>query len=201
MIIQYSRYIAQQKGVIFLKNISLVLAKNLKAHRDQKKLSLDRVAEMTGVSKTMLGQIERGESNPTINTVWKIANGLKISFTTLINEPQPETVVVTKNEIQPLLEDNGKYRLYPFFPFEDGRRFEIYSVEIEKGGYLSAESHPEGTEEFITVFDGELTIRINNEEFTVKSGDSIRFKADRPHIYHNSGTTTTRLSMVVYYPN
>lgn len=201
MIIQYSRYIAQQKGVIFLKNISLVLAKNLKAHRDQKKLSLDRVAEMTGVSKTMLGQIERGESNPTINTVWKIANGLKISFTTLINEPQPETVVVTKNEIQPLLEDNGKYRLYPFFPFEDGRRFEVYSVEIEKGGYLSAESHPEGTEEFITVFDGELTIRINNEEFTVKSGDSIRFKADRPHIYHNSGTTTTRLSMVVYYPN
>jgi XRE family transcriptional regulator, regulator of sulfur utilization len=201
MIIQYSRYIAQQKGVIFLKNISLVLAKNLKAHRDQKKLSLDRVAEMTGVSKTMLGQIERGESNPTINTVWKIANGLKISFTTLINEPQPETVVVTKNEIQPLLEDNGKYRLYPFFPFEDGRRFEVYSVEIEKGGYLSAESHPEGTEEFITVFDGELTIRINNEEFTVKSGDSIRFKADRPHMYHNSGTTTTRLSMVVYYPN
>lgn len=187
--------------MIFLKNISLVLAKNLKAHRDQKKLSLDRVAEMTGVSKTMLGQIERGESNPTINTVWKIANGLKISFTTLINEPQPETVVVTKNEIQPLLEDNGKYRLYPFFPFEDGRRFEVYSVEIEKGGYLSAESHPEGTEEFITVFDGELTIRINNEEFTVKSGDSIRFKADRPHIYHNSGTTTTRLSMVVYYPN
>jgi transcriptional regulator with XRE-family HTH domain len=201
MIIQYSRYIAQQKGVIFLKNISLVLAKNLKAHRDQKKLSLDRVAEMTGVSKTMLGQIERGESNPTINTVWKIANGLKISFTNLINEPQPETVVVTKNEIQPLLEDNGKYRLYPFFPFEDGRRFEVYSVEIEKGGYLSAESHPEGTEEFITVFDGELTIRINNEEFTVKSGDSIRFKADRPHMYHNSGTTTTRLSMVVYYPN
>lgn len=187
--------------MIFLENISFVLAKNLKAHRDHKKLSLEKVAEMTGVSKTMLGQIERGESNPTINTVWKIANGLKISFTSLINNPQPETIVIKKNEIQPLCEDNGKYRLFPFFPFEDGRRFEIYSVEIDKGGFLSADPHAERTEEFITVYDGELTIRINNEEFTVGKGDSIRFKADRPHVYHNLGATTTRISMVIHYPN
>ncbi len=59
----------------------LVLAENLKTLRANRKLSLDKVAELTGVSKTMLSQIERGESNPTIHTVWKIANGLKISFT------------------------------------------------------------------------------------------------------------------------
>ncbi len=184
----------------FLENINVVLANNLKTLREQKKLSLDKVAEMTGVSKTMLGQIERRESNPSISTVWKIANGLKVSFTSLINEPQPDTVIVYKNEIQELYEDNGKYRLYPFFPFEDGRRFEMYSVEMEKGAYLSAEPHREGTQEFITVFDGELTIRINNEEYSVKNGDSIRFRADRPHVYHNSGNTITRLSMVIHYP-
>ena len=87
------------------------------------------------------------------------------------------------------------------FPFEDDRRFEVYSVEIEKGGYLSSESHGEGTEEFLTVFEGELTVRVNNNEYTVKNGDSIRFKADRPHTYHNSGETLTRLSMIIYYPN
>jgi XRE family transcriptional regulator, regulator of sulfur utilization len=184
-----------------LENINSVLAENLKTLRENKKLSLDKVAEMTGVSKTMLGQIERGESNPTINTVWKIANGLKISFTSLINHPQPDTVVVTKNDIQTLYEDNGKYRLYPFFPFEDGRRFEVYAVEIDKGGYLSADPHHEGTEEFITVFDGELTIRVKNEEYTVKNGESIRFKADRPHVYHNSGDSLTRINMVIYYSN
>jgi len=181
-------------------DINVVLAENLKALRAHQKLSLDKVAEMTGVSKTMLGQIERGESNPTINTVWKIANGLKISFTELIHQPQSDTTVITKQDVQPLQEDNGRYRVYPYFPFEEGRRFEMYAVEIENGGYLSAEPHRAGTEEFITVYEGELSIRVNNEEFTVKVGESIRFKADRPHVYHNSGEVCTRVCMVIYYP-
>ncbi|MFK4438771.1 helix-turn-helix domain-containing protein [Paenibacillus sp. RC21] len=183
-----------------METINLIIAKNLKAFRENKKLSLERVAELTGVSKTMIGQIERGESSPTITTIWKIANGLKISFSSLINNPQSDTKVVLGSEIQILTEDNGKYRVYPHFPFEDNRRFEVYSIEIEQKGFLSADSHGEGTEEFLTVFDGELTIRVNDLEYTVKSGDSIRFKADRPHTYHNSGETLTRLSMVIYYP-
>lgn len=184
-----------------MENLNTSIARNLKRIRDDKKLSLEKVAEMTGVSKTMLGQIERGESSPTITTAWKIANGLKISFTTLIDNPQPDTIVIDKNNIAPLTEDNGKYRLYPFFPYENGRRFEVYSVEIEKGGYLSSDPHGDGTQEFITVFDGELTIRTNNEEYTVKNGSSIRFRTDRPHIYHNSGDELTRVSMVIYYPD
>lgn len=183
-----------------MEEIHLIIAKNLKAFRESKKLSLEKVAELTGVSKTMIGQIERGESSPTITTIWKIANGLKISFTSLINNPQPDTNVLLKSDIQILSEDNGKYRVYPYFPFEDERRFEVYSVEIDKGGYLSSDAHKEGTEELITIFDGKLTVRVNNNEYTVKSGDSIRFKADRPHTYHNSGEILTRLSMTLYYP-
>lgn len=183
-----------------MENLNITIANNLKQMREDRKLSLEKVAEMTGVSKTMLGQIERGESSPTITTVWKIANGLKISFTTLIDSPKPDTIVIEKSSITPLIEDNGKFQLYPFFPYEDGRRFEVYSAEIEKGGYLTSEAHGEGTQEFITVFDGELTIRVNNEEYTVNNGCSIRFRADRPHVYHNSGNTITRISMVIYYP-
>jgi XRE family transcriptional regulator, regulator of sulfur utilization len=184
-----------------MEEIHLIIAKNLKAFRENNKLSLEKVAELTGVSKTMIGQIERGESSPTITTIWKIANGLKVSFTSLINNPQTDTKVVLQEELQALTEDNGKYRVYPYFPFEDNRRFEVYSVEIDKGGFLSADPHKDGTEEFVTVFEGELTVRVNNEEYTVRSGDSIRFKADRPHTYHNSGNTLTRLSMILYYPN
>lgn len=182
-----------------MENLNIIVATNLKKIREERKLSLDNVAQMTGVSKSMLGQIERGESNPTVTTVWKIANGLKISFTELIKTTQESTVIIQKENIEPLVEDNGKYKLYPFFPYESEREFEMYSVEIEKGGYLSADSHGEGTEEFITVFDGELTIRVNNEEFTVKQGDSIRFRADKPHTYHNSCDRLTRVSMVIYY--
>jgi XRE family transcriptional regulator, regulator of sulfur utilization len=183
-----------------LENLNEIVAKNLRSIREEKKLSLDKVAELTGVSKSMRGQIERGESNPTITTVWKIANGLKISFTTLINTPQHDTVIINRSEVEPLIEDNGKYRLYPYFPYEDGRRFEVYSVEIEKGGYLSADAHQEGTQEFITVFDGELTIRVNDQEYAIKDGDSIKFKADKPHTYHNSGNKLAKVSLVIYYP-
>ncbi|MFP7732237.1 helix-turn-helix domain-containing protein [Priestia aryabhattai] len=183
-----------------MEDINLIIAKNLKGFRESKKLSLERVSELTGVSKTMIGQIERGESSPTITTIWKIANGLKIPFTSLIDDPQPDTKVISKDEIQILSEDNGKYRVYPYFPFEDDRRFEVYSIEIEEGGSVEANSHREGTEEFITVFEGELTIRVNSNEYTVKSGNAIRFKADRAHSYYNRGKTLTRLSMIIYYP-
>lgn len=183
-----------------MEKINLIIAKNLKAFRAQRKLSLERVAELSGVSKTMIGQIERGESSPTITTIWKIANGLKISFTTLIKEPETEASVIFKNEVQELSEDNGKYRIYPYFPYEDNRHFEVYTIEIEPGGYLKAEAHQEGTEELLTIFDGEIIIEINDMKYVAKNGDAIRFKADRPHSYYNSGEVMTRLSMTIYYP-
>jgi len=148
----------------------------------------------------MLGQIERGESNPTITTVWKIANGLKVSFTSLLDEAATDAEIVSKEEVVPMVEDNGRYKLYPFFPYEGGRRFEVYKVEIEESGYLSAEPHGLGTQEFITVFRGEITVKVGDEEFTVEEGNAIRFKADRPHSYHNSGHDIAKASMVIYYP-
>lgn len=182
-----------------MENIVEVLGQNLKAYREEKKLSLEKVAELTGVSKTMLGQIERGESSPTITTVWKIANGLKTSFTALLQKPQINTVLIQKCEIKPLTEDDGRYRLYPFFPNEGERRFEVYSVEMDKGALLHAEPHMEGTQEFVTVFNGILTISVDDNEYLVKNGDSIRFRADVPHAYYNSGDTLVRVSMVIYY--
>lgn len=187
-------------GGVILKNLNCIISKNLKNLRDNKKLSLDAVAKITGVSKSMLGQIERGEVNPTISTIWKITNGLKVSFTTLLSVPQSDIELVQKKEIEPLVENNGNFRNYPIFPFDETRRFETYSIELDKGGHLDADPHPHGTQEFITVFSGELTLKINGEVYIVRTGDSIRFKADVPHTYNNSGEVLTQLSMVIYYP-
>ncbi len=186
---------------MYLEEIHLIFARNLKAIREKEKLSLEKVSQLCGVSKTMIGQIERGESSPTLTTIWKIATGLKVSFTALIHQPQTDTEVVLKKDIQVLSEDNGKYRVYPNFPFQEDSRFEIYTIEIDQGGQLSAEGHKEGTEEFITVFTGELMIQVNDHNYTLTTGDSIRFKADRPHYYTNAGDTLTKLSMTIYYPN
>lgn len=179
--------------------LNSVISENLKRFREERKLSLDNVAKLSGVSKSMLGQIERGEVNPTVSTVWKISNGLKISFTQLMSRPEVDIELVDREEIQLLSEDNGRFRNYPVFPFDSTRRFEMYSLEIDGGGNLSAEAHPQGTQEFITVFSGELTIQVNGEDYSVAAGNSIRFKADAPHTYKNNGDTLCMLSMVIYY--
>lgn len=180
-------------------DLNKIIAANLRRIRDEKKLSLDRVAELTGVSKSMLGQVERGESNPTITTIWKIASGLRISFTSLVNRPQADTVLVGREAVEPLSGDDGRYRVYPLFPYEEGRRFEMYTVEIEPGGRFSSDSHGDNTQEFITVFDGELTLTVNGRDYKAVRGDSIRFRADRPHGYGNAAGTTARLSLVIHY--
>ena len=180
--------------------LNSVIAENLKKLREERRLSLDSVAKLSGVSKSMLGQIERGEVNPTVSTVWKISNGLKISFTQLMSRPETDIEIVDKSEIQPLVEDDGKFRNFPIFPFDSIRRFEMYSLELDGGGYLEAEAHPQGTQEFITVFSGEVTIKVNGEGFVITKGNSMRFKADGPHAYKNTGEEICSISMVIYYP-
>ncbi|WP_172196004.1 helix-turn-helix domain-containing protein [Saccharibacillus qingshengii] len=179
--------------------INLILSQNLKRLRAERKLSLDKLADLTGISKTMLGQIERGESSPSLTTVWKIANGLKVSFTSLIVEPPAEAVLVRRQDTQIMEELELKYRLYPMFPYDAEPGFEVYTVEIEPGGMLGSEPHREGTEEWITLFAGTLEVEVGGDTYRLESGDAIRFKADRPHCYRSAGTETTRLSMTIRY--
>lgn len=180
--------------------VNHIFAENLKKLRETKKLSLENVSKLSGVSKSMLGQIERGEANPTISTVWKIANGLKVSFTALMSRPETEIEIVSQSDIQCLIEDDGKYRNYPVFPFNDDRRFEMYMLEIDPEGRLNAEAHPEGTQEFITVFSGEISVKVDKKTYRVTKGNAIRFNADKPHTYCNLGGEQATLSMVIYYP-
>lgn len=187
--------------IIIVEDIGTIVANNLKGIRKDRKLSLDKVAELTDVSKSMLGQIERGESNPTIHTIWKIANGLKVSLTSLIVAKKLEILLVRKEDISPIIEDRGKFRLYPMFPFDDERRFEILNIEIDPGSLSTSEPHEENTIEHLTVHEGELTLRINEEEYKIKAGDGIRYFADQKHSYGNLTEEMIKLSMVIYYPN
>lgn len=181
-------------------SLSTVIAENLRRLRKEKKLSLENVAKLSGVSKSMLGQIERCEVNPTVSTMWKIANGLKISFTQFLQNTETDVEVVDIACISPFLEDEGRVRIYPVFPFDLKRRFEVYSLVVEPSGYLSTEPHLAGTQEFVTVYSGELSVQVREREYTVHEGGSIRFRADAAHSYRNSQRTACSLTMILYYP-
>ena len=182
-------------------NLSRVISENLKRVREEKKLSLDAVAKLSGVSKSMLGQIERCEVNPTVSTMWKIANGLKVSFSQFVNRVETNVELIDISSLEPLLEDEGRVKIYPTFSFDSSRRFEIYSIEFQSNGYLSTEPHLKDTQEFLTVFAGEVTVTLCEKSFIVNAGKAIRFKADEPHSYENTGDSTCLVDMVIYYPD
>lgn len=180
-------------------DINLTVAQNIKTIREAKKLTLDAAAKQTGVSRSMLAQIEKGDVNPTISVLWKIANGYKVSFTSLTNANNDEVVVISSKTTPPLIADDGKYINYPIFTFNEQRLFETYRIEIAPDGVLSAQPHLAGTEEYITVFDGSVDIIVEDEIYHLQKGDSIKFKADTNHGYKNAGDNTVFLSMLIYY--
>ena len=179
--------------------INRVIALRAKAIRTQRKLTLDSAAALTGVSRSMLAQIEKGEVNPTISVLWKIANGYKVSFTALLDGADSAVTVRRGSEAEPLSEAGGKYLNSPVFPFDEGRLFETYRIVIRPGGRLQAQPHLSGAEESITVFAGTAEITVAEEVYALAKGDSIRFQADVPHGYHNPGAEDAELSMLIYY--
>ncbi len=180
-------------------DVTQVVAGNARRIREQKKLTLDAAAAATGVSRSMLAQIEKGEVNPTISVLWKMANGYKVSFTSLMEPRTGAVCVVRQAEITPLTEEDGRYRNYPVFPFDEQTLFETYRIVIRSGGALSAQPHLRGAVEYITVFAGAAEITVDKEIFSLDKGDSIRFRADVPHAYRCTGETDAELSMLIYY--
>ncbi len=180
-------------------DLQKAVAFNVKKIREQKKLTLDSAAKQTGVSRSMLAQIEKGDVNPTISVLWKIANGYKVSFTSLLDGNREETLLIRADDVAPLAEDQDRYLNYPAFPFQESRLFETYRIEIKPGGFLAAQPHMAGTEEYITVFSGTAEICTCQERFLLFPGDSLRFRADEEHSYKNAGEDLVQLSMLIYY--
>ncbi|GED12266.1 helix-turn-helix domain-containing protein [Aneurinibacillus migulanus] len=183
-----------------MEKIHIKVGRNLQRIRKSRGLSLDKVAELTGVSKAMLGQIERGESNPTVTTLWKIATGLHLSFSSLIEDDSPSVSVISLTDVTPVMEDNEKYQVYPLFPFNQETRFEMYTVIMQPGCVHHSEAHGTDAQEYIIVAEGTLTLTIGSTEYIVREKDAIRFTTGMAHTYTNATEGALRLQMVIYYP-
>ncbi len=181
-------------------SINSAVAQNIKSIREQRKLTLDMAAQATGVSRSMLAQIEKGDANPTVSVLWKIANGYKVPFTSLVEQKNAAATVVRASDTAPIVAAHGKYLNFPVFCFDEQHAFEVYRIVILAGGSLEAKAHLMGTEEYITVFSGAVTITVADTTYTLHAGDSIRFVADVPHTYSNEGQDDASLSMILYYP-
>jgi len=181
------------------------VSKNLKQIRRRLAWSLDRASKETGVSKAMLGQIERGESSPTISTLWKIATGFSVSLSSLMqnipeNADPSVTLLRDADKIrQPIAEDG--MLIAPLFPFDPRVAFEYFELTFPTSYERLSEPHKTGVIEYITVTEGQMEILSEGEWHKLEKGQSIRFNADRPHGYRNHTGERSVILSVIYYPS
>lgn len=178
----------------------LAIGERLKEIRATRNLTLEDVSKLTDVSKPMLGQIERGQSSPTITTLWKIAVGLKVPLSLLLEELEEECSVVDTLSKNAILEEDGKMRAFPVFPFDPTRNVEIFYIEFDPGCQHPSKKHLDGVEEYVFVEQGMLEMVVNTKKIVLKEKQALRFRANVSHSYNNPYQETCVIYNMIFYP-
>lgn len=176
------------------------IGERLKEIRRSRKLSLEETARLTQVSKPMLGQIERGQSIPTIATLWKIATGLKVPLSLFLESQQTEYAVADIGHKPQILGDNGRMRAYPLFSYDPVRNVEVFYIAFDQGCFHKSDKHNYGVEEYVFVITGKLCLILNEEKVIVGEKQAIRFRADIAHGYQNPFEEACTVYNTIFYP-
>lgn len=174
-------------------NIAQHLAATLKNLRQERAWSLSKLAEETGVSKAMLGQIERNESSPTVATLWKIATGLNVPFSVFITPPETDGEQSFDPQQQEMV-------VTPIFPWDPELCFDHFSITLAPGALSESTPHEKGVIEHVVVIGGQLDMCIEGEWRRLEAGEGLRFAGDLPHAYRNSGEQTVHFHSIIHYP-
>jgi transcriptional regulator with XRE-family HTH domain len=173
---------------------------NLRRLRLRRGLSLERLSQKAAVSRAMLGQIELGQSTPTIGVLWLIARALEVTFSALISSNAPgRPRILRKDEAKWLGSQDRAFLSRALFPMDQPRRVEFYQLELGPGGEEQASAHPPGTTENLVLVSGVLEIGAQGLEHRLDAGDAIFFEADVPHWYRNPGTKPAIMYLVMTY--
>lgn len=178
-----------------------IIAMNLNKLRNERNLTLGQLSKISGISKAMLSDIEKGNSNPTINTIWKIANGLNVPYTKLMDGIEEDTTVVRKNEPVMQTGESDHYRVYCYFPSTPVRNFELFYVELDPNSSNASIGHSEKAQEYIYVMQGKLSLHTETGDYVLQVGDSMVFDSSIGHTYKNDQDTLLTFMVINYYPN
>ena len=159
------------------------LPARLKEARRAQGLSLEAVANLSGVSRSMVSQIERGESSPTISTLWNLTRALQVDFAGLLDgEPESDQIDVLRDAEVPTIDNMGEgCRIRILSAPEEAGHHEIYLLEFRAGGTLRSQPHTRGAQEQLTVIEGTLKVSSGEAESTLLQGDTARYAADVAH--------------------
>ena len=159
------------------------LPSRLKEARRAQGLSLEAVANLSGVSRSMVSQIERGESSPTIATLWNLTRALQVDFAGLLDQPgQNDRIEILRSDSVPVIENHGQgCHIRILSPPENAGQHEVYDIRFDPGGALRSQAHSRGTREQLTVVRGAVTVTSGSATEVLETGDTARYAADLPH--------------------
>lgn len=163
------------------------LAASLREARKARGLSLDAVAKLSGVSRSMVSQIERGESSPTVATLWNLTQALQVDFAGLLEGRPAPGIDVTRAAAAPVIARSPGIRIRILSPAEAVGEHEVYDLAFAAGAAMISDPHSVGCREHLTVIDGEMTVVSGDEEEHLGPGDTARYAADRPHAIRANG--------------
>jgi transcriptional regulator with XRE-family HTH domain len=181
-------------------DLAPTVGRNLRKLRVKRGLSLEKLSKASGVSRAMLGQVELGQSAPTINVLWKIARSLEVPFSALISAEEVKGARVLRvAESKQLSSHDGSFVSRALFPFDEPRKVEFYELRLKGKSEERADAHAPGTIENLAVTHGALEVETGTEKHLLATGDAIVFEADKPHVYRNLGTAEAVVYLVMTY--
>ena len=177
------------------------IGKNIHTRRKEKGMSLEMLSKRSGVSKSMLSQIEQEKTNPTVVTAWKIARALSMTVQELMENREGSMIVVTRHNDAPMTTTpDNLCTLRVYSPMDNTGNVEIYFLHMEAGGVNDSAGHSPNAEEFLSVLTGQIRIKVGEHEEVLKVGDTARYNADIRHIISNEGNRIAEAILIVNLP-
>src|ERR671916_1190197 len=174
------------------------LGKTIQRLRKAYNLSLSELAEQSGVAKSIISQIERNETNPTLATIWRLSQALDVSIERVLAaaDDEPFLEKSSRADTPVLHSQDGKMRLAIIGWIKTVEWLQWYDVRSEPGGVLESDSHQRGSIECLSVLEGEFEVEVGGVTQRAKTGETLRYRCDRPHSVRCVGDGSGRATMV-----
>ncbi len=177
------------------------LGRRVKKLRADRGWSLEDLATASGVSRSMLSEIEREKANPTLTVTYRIAQAFGLNLQDLIEtaEAASNIQVIRASERAQVFRSDKQCQIRTLSPLNLEKETEFYEVVLKPKGELRSQPHYEGTREFLTVEEGAVRIESAGDTNELGKGDSGTYRADVPHAIVNTGAGEAVVFLVVIY--
>ena len=176
-------------------------SESLKAQRTKLQMTMQEVADLAEISKSMVCKIERDEVQPTLDVACRIARSVQKTLSEMLHAPQPTTIVYLPQKEQAVWEDVNHIKRRNVSPVFEGARFEWLQFDLPPQTTMTKYKTPKmfTVEKCVLVKEGALYIHIEESEYILHAGDSLYFDAGIGHQFFNPADLRVKFYVAILY--